>query len=123
MFRFFVVSFIFFLSSCASLQVNGEARLRFLTAGELLKKCSSLTGKEVAVEGTYMGWSCPQNCRHPGITRSDSCLVDSTGCIYISGTGGLDPITDRGKRIRVKGVVSLNRGVCYLKPERVDELR
>ncbi len=114
---------LLFISSCASLQVNGEARFRLLTAGAVLKSCSSLAGKVVAVEGTYMGWNCSKECRHPGVTRSDSCIVDSTGCIYISGTGGLDPVIDRGKRVRVEGIVSLNRGVCYLKPVRVDELR
>ena len=120
-----VVSLLFFLIffSCGTVRVNGEANFCLITVGELLKNCPSLLGKEVVVEGTYRGWNCPAVCRNPGVTRSDVCLVDSTGCIYLSGTGGLDPLTDRGKKVRVEGVVSEKNGICYLEPEGIDELR
>lgn len=110
-------------SSCSSVVVNGEARFRLSTVGELLKNCRNLKGKKIAVEGIYRGWNCPRGCKNPGITRSDSCISDDTGCIYISGTAGLDPISDRGKRVRIEGTVLESSGICYLKPERVDELR
>ncbi len=123
MLRYIVPVFLLLISSCGSVTLNTEARLKLFTVGELLKNCPSLLGKEVVVEGTYRGWNCPSACRNPGVTRSDVCLVDSTGCIYLSGTGGLDPLTGRGKRVKVVGVVSERNGICYLKPERVDELR
>ena len=121
--RLALLLLLLFFSSCGTVRVNGEANFRLITVGELLKNCPSLLGEEVIVEGTYRGWNCPSACRNPGVTRSDVCLVDSTGCIYLSGTGGLDPLTDRGKRVKVVGVVSERNGICYLKPERVDELR
>lgn len=118
----FAVLFLF-LSSCASVQVNGEARIRLSTVSQVLKSCPSLVGEKVVVEGVYMGWSCPEGCRNPGVTRSDACVVDSTGCIYISGTGGLSPVVDRGRHVRVEGIVSEKGGICYLEPERLDVLR
>lgn len=123
MLRFFSLLLLVLFSGCATVRVNGEARVRLLTVGEVLKNCSSLSGKEVLVEGVYRGWSCPVECGNPGVTRSDSCITDSTGCIYIAGTGGLNPLTDKGKTVRVQAVVSKKKNVCYLKPEKVDELR
>ena len=123
MIRFFTLIFLTLLSGCATVNVNGEARVRLFTVGEILKNCPALSGKEVVVEGTYRGWSCPADCRNPGVTRSDVCITDSTGCIYLSGTSGLDPLTDRGKRVRVLALVSRKGSICYLKPEKVDELR
>ncbi len=123
MIRFFTLIFLTLLSGCATVNVNGEARVRFFTIGEILKNCPALSEKEVVVEGTYRGWNCPADCRNPGTTRSDVCITDSTGCIYLSGTGGLDPLIDRGKRVRVLALVSRKGSICYLKPEKVDELR
>lgn len=123
MIRSIFVVLLLFLSSCASVQVNGEARVRLSTVSQVLKNCPSLVGERVVIEGVYRGWSCPEGCRNPGVTRSDACIVDSTGCIYISGTGGLSPVMDRGKLVRVEGVVSKKGEICYLKPERLDVLR
>jgi len=123
MLRLIPLLFIALLFSCATVRVNGEARVRLTTVGEILRNCSSMLGKEVVLEGTYRGWSCPAECRNPGITRSDACITDSTGCIYMAGTGGLDPLTDRGKEVRVLAFVSKKGDICYLKPEKVDELR
>lgn len=123
MLRLFTLLFAALLFGCATVSVNGEANVRLTTVGEVLKNCSLMLGKEVVLEGTFRGWSCPAECRNPGITRSDACITDSTGCIYIAGTGGLDPLTDKGKKVRVLAFVSKKGNICYLKPEKVDELR
>ncbi|ADU96954.1 hypothetical protein [Thermovibrio ammonificans] len=101
------------ITGCGSVQVNSEARFR-VTVGEILKECPKLKGKEVVVTGTYKGWDCPPDCKNPGITRSDSCISDGTGCIYLRGTGGFDPLLDRGKKVEVTAVVKEKKGTCYL---------
>ena len=111
------------ISSCASLKVNGEARFRLETIGSILKRCDSLQNQKVIVRAKYMGWNCSAECSNPGITRSDSCIVDSTGCIYLRGTGGLNPLIDRGKEFLFKGVVEKFNNTCYLKVVKADEIR
>jgi hypothetical protein len=111
------------IGSCATVKGNGELNYRFEKVAYVVNHCKALKGKEVVLKVTYRGWSCPKECRHPGITRSDSCFVDSTGCIYAYGTGGLDPITDVGKEVIVKATVNEKNGVCYLKVVKVNEVR
>ena len=56
-----------------------------------------------------------------GVTRSDTCVEDETGCIYLKGTAGLDPLRDRGVKIRLRGVVKETpRGVCYIEVRKVE---
>jgi len=112
-----------FFSSCSSVTLNGEASFRLETIGNIKKNCNRFTGKEVVIRAKYMGWNCPVECRNPGITRSDSCIVDSTGCIYLEATGGLDPLTDRGKRYLFKSIVKKFNNTCYLKVVKADEIR
>ena len=114
---------VLFFSSCSSVTLNGEARFRLETIGNIKKNCNRLTGKEVVIRAKYMGWNCSAECNNPGITRSDSCIVDSTGCIYLRGTGGLNPLIDRGKEFLFKGVVKEFNNICYLKVVKADEIR
>lgn len=116
---FLLILTMFF--SCGSVKVNGESRFRLETIGNILKNCSK--NQKVVVRAKYLGWRCPADCKNPGITRSDSCIADSTGCIYLMGRGNLDPITDRRKAYIFKGIVGKFRNVCYLKVLKADELK
>ncbi|NIA12410.1 MAG: hypothetical protein GWP10_22515 [Nitrospiraceae bacterium] len=111
------------LSSCASVKVNGQTRLRLETIGDIQKRCKSLKGQTMIIDARYLGWNCPEDCKNPLITRSDSCIKDSTGCIYILGTGNLNPITDRGKLFRFKVQPDIRKGICYLKVIAVHEIK
>ncbi|WP_163328520.1 hypothetical protein GFV12_02860 [Desulfurobacterium thermolithotrophum] len=109
--------------SCASFKVNGEATFRLETIGNILKRCNSFENQKVALRAKYLGWNCPAECKNPGITRSDSCIVDSTGCIYVRATGGLNPITDKRKEYIFKGIVKKFKNTCYLEVVETDEVR
>jgi hypothetical protein len=113
-----------FSYSCATPTVNGGINLRYEQVGEILKHCDDLEGKKVAVRAVYEGWHCIEGCIHPGLTRSDTCVMDSSGCIYLKGTGGLDPIMDRGKEVFFRAVVrKTSKGICYLEVQSIDEIR
>ena len=67
-----------------------------------------------------MGWNCPRNCKNPGITRSDTCWVDNSGCIYAKGLSGLDPLKDINKQYTITAGVYISKtGVCYLNIKKV----
>jgi hypothetical protein len=87
------------------------------------KHCSELLNKKVRLTVVYEGWNCPPSCKHPGLSRSDSCVKDNTGCIYLASTGGLNPIGDKGKKFRIEAVVKrASNGVCYLKVLKVERV-
>jgi len=123
--RFLSLSFLAIFSfSCAAPTVNGGINLRYEQVGEILKHCDDLEGKKVSVRAVYEGWHCIEECVHPGLTRSDTCVMDSSGCIYLKGTGGLDPIMDRGKEVFFRAVVRKTpKGICYLEVQSIDEIR
>ena len=118
-----IIAILLNLSSCASVQVNGEARVRLMKIGSIEKECRELEGKRVVIKAKYMGWRCPEECRNPGITRSDTCFVDDSGCIYAYGLAGLDPITDRGKEYIVEVEVLRKGDTCYLRVLKRNEVR
>jgi len=100
------------LISCAGLSANSQK----VSVDYILSNCDRLVNKTVQLEARYMGWECPSYCKAPQLTRSDSCVVDSTGCIYVVATGKLNPITDKGKPVVLKAVVKkAPNGICYLK--------
>jgi len=110
-------------ASCSTVQVNGEARVRLEKIGTVKRQCRELNGQVVKIRAKFMGWSCPPECGAPPKTRSDACLVDETGCIYAYGTGGFDPILDRGKEFTVTARVLREGEKCYLKVLERDEVR
>ena len=72
------------------------------------------------LKATYMGWKCPETCKHPGITRSDTCWIDNSGCIYAKGLSGLNPLKDVGKSYTLIAKVSISKkGICYLEVKKV----
>jgi len=120
-----IISVLFLiLSGCSSVQMNGETRIRIENISSILNNCSSLIGKTVTVKAEYKGWDCPSGCKNPGITRSDSCIVDKTGCIYLMGTGKLNPIIDKNKIFLFRAEVETTKdGTCYLKVVKSNEVR
>jgi len=117
--------FLLLFGSCSSVKVNGEARFRLETVAKIKRNCKEFIGREVYLRATYLGWRCNKGCTHPRITRSDSCIADRTGCIYLLGTGKLDPITDKGKEFLFRGRVEISpfSHTCYIKVEKVDGVK
>jgi predicted RNA-binding Zn-ribbon protein involved in translation (DUF1610 family) len=90
--------------------------LKGINIAYILSHCDTLIGKEVELKATYKGWHCPKNCRNPAITRSDTCWIDNTGCIYSVGFGGLSPLKDVGQTHIIRAIVEKTaNGICYLK--------
>jgi hypothetical protein len=110
-------------ASCSTVQVNGEAGLRPEKVGRIQKHCQELRGQVVKLRARFMGWNCPPECGAPPKTRSDVCLIDDTGCIYAYGTGGFDPVLDKGKEFLITAKVVWEGGKCYLKVLDSDEVR
>jgi len=110
-------------TSCASVGVTGEGRIRLEKIGTIEKKCQELNGEIVKIRAKFMGWGCPPECGGPPVTRSDTCFIDDTGCIYAYGRAGLDPITDKGKELTVTAKVVYSQGKCYIKVIETDEVK
>jgi len=65
------------------------------------------------VSGEYQGWS--GGYGSPPVTRSDWVITDETGGIYVTGkSSGLDPVSDKGKKISVVGKVEANAQVYLI---------
>jgi len=109
------------VSSCGSVQINGEGRFRIETIGSIKENCRKFLGRKVVIRGTYRGWSCPKACGIPPVTRSDVCIEDGTGCIY--SLPFLSPIKDRGKKVVFSATVKLKGDLCYVKPVRIYEVK
>ena len=92
----------------------------FISIKKLIEDCREFTGKSIVLKAKYLGWNCPQTCKHPGLTRSDTCIEDGSGCIYLYGFGGLNPLKDKGSIHTFYGVVKKSRsGVCYIEVKKV----
>jgi len=113
------------LNSCALVNTSGEVKMRLEKIGNIQENCHSLIGKEVLVKATYLGWKCPKECRHPEITRSDSCIKDKSGCIYLLGKGYLSPLKDSGKTFFIKGIIELSpyNNTCYIRVKEANEAK
>jgi len=110
--KLLVFPFFTLLAACAPPSKNTPG----VSVGYLSDHCEELLNKTVVVEGYYLGWGCPPDCGAPPLSRSDTCLADRTGCIYLYSTGGLNPVSDKGKKVLLTAVVKKSpSGVCYLK--------
>ena len=118
--RKLVLFFLFIptFTSCASVEPNSKLSIRVIK-----ENCKELLGKKVKLFATYMGWSCPRDCKNPGITRSGTCFVDNTDCIYAKGLAGLDPLNDKGKIVKFEALIEEKRGTCYLEVLREDDAK
>jgi len=95
----------------SQLGMNSTVEISHLVSiGEILNNSDKFNGELVTIEGTYLGWS--GQCIGALLTRSDWCIRDETGTIYVtglnpSGIGGLDPLNDVGAGLIVSGKVLL----------------
>ncbi|RCV64660.1 CASH domain-dontaining protein [Methanophagales archaeon] len=78
-------------------------------------------GQKVLIDGEYMGWNC-SGVSGPGITRSDWCVRDGTGIIYVTGkSSGLDYPDDVGERVFVTGFVRVTESeIAYIEATNVE---
>ena len=87
-----------------------------VTLKEIKADCRGLAGKVLEVKVKYLGWRCPKDCGSPPLTRSDACVSDGTTCLYLKGTGGLNPLRDYGREVTLRVRIERNRkGKCYLR--------
>jgi hypothetical protein len=74
---------------------------------EGIRNSTAFQGKTVYFTATYRGWrpdpGDPNTRPGPPITRSDWAVCDSTGCMYVTGGGSLDPDRDFGSQVKVTG--------------------
>jgi hypothetical protein len=110
---------ILILISCGVLQ----NQTKYTSIASILNNCNSLKGKKVELIATYKGWHCPKNCPNPGITRSDTCWVDNTGCIYSKGFGGLNPLKDVNRTYKLQAIIKSNNRTCYLEIKEVEKYK
>ncbi len=104
-----LVLFAVVLAACAP---AGDKRVSLKVIKE---NCREYAGKVLEVKVKYLGWRCPESCGAPPLTRSDACVSDGTTCLYLRGTGGLNPLRDCGKNVTLKVRVKQNpKGGCYL---------
>ncbi len=78
--------------------------------------------RKVMVAGVFRGWQ-GKGLEHPGITRSDWVVEDTSGAIYVAGAPpfALDPVKDLGQPITVWGTLELTKkGIPYLVPHKVE---
>ncbi len=80
--------------------------------------------QKVIIDGEYRGWNC-SGVSGPGVTRSDWCVRDGTGIIYITGKSpGLDYPDDVGKRVIVTGFVRVTESdIVYIEATNVEILK
>jgi hypothetical protein len=100
---------------------------RAVKVKEVIEGAKKLQGKEVVLSGVYQGWrppSGPATKAGPPVTRSDWGFADDTGAIYVTkGAPPLDPYADRGKPVKVWGIVRISpRGIVYIEATKVSLL-
>jgi len=78
-------------------------------------------GQKVIIGGEYRGWDC-SGLSGPPVTRSDWCVRDGTGIIYVTGkSSGLDYPDDIGERVIVTGVVRVTeRDIVYIEATSIE---
>ena len=77
--------------------------------------------QKVIIDGEFWGWNCSE-LGGPPVTRSDWCIRDWTGSIYVTGMPpALDFSEDLGKRVSVTGMVKITEsGEIYIEASSVE---
>ncbi len=88
--------------------------------GDIVSDRKFYEGQKVIIDGEYRGWNC-SGLGGPPVTRSDWCVRDGTGIIYVTGkSSGLDQ-DDMGERVIVTGVVRVTeRDIVYIEATSVE---
>lgn len=97
----------------------GPAAVPLPNIREGVRNAAAFEGKTVYVTATYRGWRPSPNDANtrqgPPVTRSDWAICDSTGCMYVTGGGSLDPDRDFGSQVKVTGKLQKTpNGQVYL---------
>nr|CBH36598.1 hypothetical secreted protein [uncultured archaeon] len=89
--------------------------------GDIVSDPEFYEGQKVLIDGEYRGWNC-SGVSGPGITRSDWCVRDETGIIYVTGlSSGLDYPDDIGERVIVTGVVRVTESdIVYIEATSIE---
>jgi len=92
------------------------------TIGDILERPESYGGKNITIEGEYMGWETGCAPTGPPVTRSDWQIKDETGCIYVTNIFlELDPYQDIGTRVKVTGTIRVSDvDIPYIKALKVE---
>ncbi|MBI2843753.1 MAG: hypothetical protein HYX78_10170 [Armatimonadetes bacterium] len=103
---------------------KSKAVVQPVTVSTIVNNVDAAVGQLVQITGTYMGWrpdpKAPACKPGPPVTRSDWAVSDETGCIFVTGRSGLDPISDIGKKISVSGTVKkTEKGQPYVEARNV----
>ena len=87
--------------------------------GDIVSDTEFYEGQKVIIDGEYRGWNC-SGVSGPGITRSDWCVRDETGIIYVTGPPGLDQ-EDIGEIVIVTGFVRVTESdIVYIEATSVE---
>ncbi|NAT11400.1 hypothetical protein C4E22_07695 [ANME-1 cluster archaeon AG-394-G06] len=92
--------------------------------GDVVRDTEFYEGQKVLIDCEYRGWNC-SGVSGPGVTRSDWCVRDGTGIIYVTGlSSGLEYPDDMGERVIVTGFVRVtDSDVVYIKATNVEILK
>ena len=92
------------------------------TIKEIKQNPSFYLNKIVEIKGKYRGWKGEDG---PPVTRSDWAIDDGSGSIYVTGKPAvhLSPTKDIGRRIKLKGKVSIKGKQVYLTAINIGVLR
>jgi hypothetical protein len=83
---------------------------KYHSIAELLKDVPKFKEKLITIRGQYLGWH-GEDIPHPGITRSDWVIKDTTGAIYVTGKTStmLNIEKNIGVEIVVRGKLLLSK--------------
>ncbi len=98
---------------------------QYAVIGDIVSDRKFYEGQKVIIDGEYRGWNC-SGVSGPGITRSDWCVRDGTGIIYVTGNSpGLDYYPDDiGERVIVTGFVRVTESdIVYIEATNVEILK
>ena len=105
----------------ADKQQNNPERL---TIAEIKSHPEKYSGKNLSLVAAFAGWD--SFCGPPPFTRSDWCIRDETGGIYVIDgklPEGISPTsrTSKGKMLRINGFVKVSpEGVVYIEASEIN---
>ncbi len=106
---FLIFSYIPPAACIAQAENENLTTAKYHSIAEILKDVQKFKGQLVSLRGQYLGWH-GEDLQHPGITRSDWVIKDTTGAIYVSGkTSVVFNEKDNGVVITVTGKLLLSK--------------
>ena len=109
---------ILFISACNASKVPND---KSATLKSIAKKYASFEGKEIQLEGLYLGWK-HADCEFPAsfltmqVTRSDWAFSDGKRCCFVTGTipKGFESSPEKPVPIVLTAIVRLSNSKVYL---------